>query len=404
MKLVLVPQGGPNALEDYYERAFSESKELYIVSAYLTNWRPKSQLSPRCEKFKFIVGKDFGITRKDACRQVMKWLPKKRLGDFLVALYIDGFHPKAIFWRTQNDDYYALVGSSNLSTAAFTKNHEANFYSIIDAETFANIRKWISAIEKESVIISESWLEEYVEAPRKPKAQPKKGPAQDNTAIDLSLPTPKNVQRLQEVLDNRRSQIKRFSRSRPALEKLLRDAAAKRIFSANDREAFYQQLNKLWVFGDGGSRFQGAGWERQGKGSDFSVFSRSFLKVLDSTDSDRDQVVIDEIDSLAEKNIPTRKALFSEMLCQFFPKLYFVLDSPVREWAQSTNFSPPKRASEGVRYYDLAVKLRRALSHSKGYPAKNLAELDAVIWLDSKEKKEQAEKRELKARPITQRS
>lgn len=388
MKLVLVPHDGPIVLEQYYERAFSESKELYIVSAYLTNWKPKITLNAACQKFRFIVGKDFGITRKSACRAVMRWLPKNRLGDFLVADYITGFHPKAMFWRDHNDNYYALVGSSNLSSAAFTKNHEANFYSAIDLRTFEDIRSWIETIEEESVVVSESWLNEYVEAVNKPSSGAGKAASLTTTVIDLTLPVSKNKKRLQEVLSNRRSQIREFSKNKTALEKLMRDAAKKNHSSKADNEAFYTQLNSLWGFGKGGSRFQGAGWERQGKGSDFSEFSRSFLKVIDSNESDRDQIVIEQIDRLAERKISTRGALFSEMLCQYFPKQYFVWDFPIRKWIKGTKFSAPSRATEGVRYYDLAVKLRRALSHAKKHPARNLAELDAVIWLDSEEKRE----------------
>lgn len=393
MKLVLVPHDGPSVLETYYERAFSESKELYIVSAYLTNWKHKTKLNDACQTFKFIVGKDYGITSKDACRSVMKWLPKHRLGEFLVADYINGFHPKAMFWRTQNDDYFGLVGSSNLTTAAFTRNYEANFYSAIEPKTFDEIRTWIEIIENQSVVVSEDWLAKYVEAVR--THTPKKGSKASPTiaVIELTLPIPKNKGRLQEVLENRRSQIKKFAKNKSALEKLMRNSAVKIPFSKADNSAFYQELNRLWVFGEGGSRFQGAGWERKGKDSDFSEFSRSFLRVLDAKDSDRDRVVVEQIDKLAERNVSTRKALFSEMLCQFFPKLYFVWDFPIRKWSQSTNFSPPSRATEGVRYYDLAIKLRRALSHSKGYPAKNLAELDAVIWLDSEEKKDAVAKK-----------
>jgi hypothetical protein len=382
MQLVLVPQDGPIVLGQYYERAFSESKELYIVSAYLTAWKPKTQLNAGCQRFRFIVGKDFGITRKEACRSVMKWLPKNRLGEFFVADYIDGFHPKAMFWRDWNDDCFALVGSSNLSTAAFTKNHEANFYSKIDAKTFDEAKKWIDAIESESVIVSEDWLNKYNEALRQPPDRTGKG---SSPVVNLVLPISKDRERLQQVLSNRRAQIREFAKSKSALVALMRNAARKKPPSPTDNATFYEELNKLWVFGEGGSRFQGAGWERQGKNSDFSEFSRSFLRVLDSEDSDRDQ-----IDELAEKRVPTRGALFSEMLCQFFPKKYIVLDAPIKDWVKASKFAAPAHATEGVRYFDLALKLRRALSHAANHPAKNLAELDAVIWLDSDEKKKSA--------------
>ncbi|RZU38772.1 phospholipase D-like protein [Edaphobacter modestus] len=125
-KLVLhTPESGKN-LSNHYKRAFSQGIELFVVTAYLTDWDTSLKLTPACRHFRMIVGRDFGITRKIACSKVMAWLPPKRKAEFLVADRIVGFHPKAVFWREKDRSCYALVGSSNLTLAAFNSNYEAN--------------------------------------------------------------------------------------------------------------------------------------------------------------------------------------------------------------------------------------------------------------------------------------
>jgi hypothetical protein len=46
-------------------------------------------------------------------------------------------------------------------------------------------------------------------------------------------------------------------------------------------------------------------------------------------------------------------------------------------------FTGPRGSSEGGAYIDLARKLRLALRANPAYPAKNLAELDTLIWASS---------------------
>jgi hypothetical protein len=51
-----------------YRRAFKHAVELFVVTAYLTEWDATLDLNPECHSFRMIIGKDFGITRKDACK------------------------------------------------------------------------------------------------------------------------------------------------------------------------------------------------------------------------------------------------------------------------------------------------------------------------------------------------
>jgi hypothetical protein len=87
------------------------------------------------------------------------------------------------------------------------------------------------------------------------------------------------------------------------------------------------------------------------------------------------------MDRLAELEVASRVAFFSEMLCLRFPGSYPVLNEPVWLFLKDVAFSAPRGASEGARYIYLAKTLRASLLDNPSYPAKNLAELDTVIWL-----------------------
>lgn len=92
-------------------------------------------------------------------------------------------------------------------------------------------------------------------------------------------------------------------------------------------------------------------------------------------------MVVEEIDRLKNLKVPTRRAFLSEMLCLAFPEDYPLLNRPVQTYLSDIKFKAPKGASEGSSYFDLAKKLRFSLLQNPNHPAKNLAELDAVIWL-----------------------
>ena len=105
MKLMLHAPNKPTELSASYACAFADAAEILIVNAYLTEWDKSLKLNPRCTHFRMVIGKDFGITRKAACISVMKWLPGNFKANFLVADSIDGFHPKAVFWKNTGAVY-----------------------------------------------------------------------------------------------------------------------------------------------------------------------------------------------------------------------------------------------------------------------------------------------------------
>jgi hypothetical protein len=377
MNLLLHPDED-NELSGYYQRAFGQAVELFIVTAYLTEWDDTLVLNPRCSSFRVIIGKDFGITRKAACMTVMNWLPPGRKGQFMVADMISGFHPKAVFWKEDRGDCFAIIGSSNLTRAAFETNFEANVFSLISTDEYARAKAWVKSIEKQAVAVSEDWLDQYKESipigKKKEKTRNgKKVEEVDLPLVALNLPTPRGATR---YIRSRREQLEAYEQHRAGLIDLFRRCAGEEISSAE----FYEQLPNYWSH-DLNDRLQGAGFEILGKHSDFRRLSQSYLRILGAADDDRDDVVVEEIDALKNQGVSSRGAFLSEMLCLQFPQEYPVLNYPVKEFIKVANFKAPRKASEGTRYVDLARKLRLSLLQNPNHPARNLAELDTVLWM-----------------------
>jgi HKD family nuclease len=374
--ILLHTPAGANHLSGYYERAFRDATELFIVTAFLTDWDSALRLNPGCRGFRVIIGSDFGITRKAACEKLMRWLPPKRKGQFLVADRIDGFHPKAVFWRNDRGGCFALVGSSNLTRAAFETNYEANVFSEISEADYIRGKKWVKDIEMQSVVVSEGWLKRYNEAtPSRARGGSRSGKTmqESSSLIELSLPTPRGMEKR---LEDRRKNLAKYLQHRTPLERLFRRCASGQVSS----DKFYEELHNYWSY-EVGDRMQGFGYEIKGKHSDFQALSQSFINILNATDEDRDDVVREEIDHLHDKSVPTRGAFLSEMLCLRFPTEYPVLAKPVWDYLRAVKYKSPRNSSEGSNFIFLAKALRNSLLQNPKHPAKNLAELDTVIWL-----------------------
>jgi len=373
MKLLLHSPDEECHLPQSYRRALSSAAELLIVSAYLTNWSRDVPLNPACGRFRMIVGKDFGITRKAACETVLSWLPKHHRVHFRVADQITGFHPKAVFWRGSDGKAYAIIGSSNLSAAAFESNYEANLEVEISSSEYDRAKEWVDSIAKLSVPISKDWLANYREAvvPKRPKGSPRNvGVA---PVFPIKLPKPR---RTAAAIRSRRDVLRAHRKNRKGLIDLFRQCAAE----SKSSKQFYEELPQHWG-GRVGGRLQGKGWERSGRESDFRNLSESFLRIVDARASDRDDAVVEEIDRLAAASVPTRRAFLSEMLCLEFPDRYPVLNEPVKRYLTDVKFRGTAGLSEGAKYLDLSLRLRLSLAQNPTHPAKNLAELDTVIWL-----------------------
>jgi len=264
MELLLHPTN--SQLSHHYRRAFKNAAELFVVSAYLTEWESALQLSPKCRSFRIIIGRNFGITRKKACEDVMRWLPPKRKAQFMVADQIGGFHPKAVFWKEEDGNCFALVGSSNLTQAAFKSNYEANIFLPLNRLDYEKAKKWVRSIESRSIVVSEDWLRKYKEA-RINFAR--KGVEDPGPVLAIKLPTPAGMEK---HIAQRRKALAAYDQKKVALNRLFRQCASKRISSLQ----FYEELPRYWSQKTG-DRLQGAGFEIKGKHGDFQALSRSFV-------------------------------------------------------------------------------------------------------------------------------
>jgi HKD family nuclease len=377
MKLMLHTPNAASKLSGYYRGAFDKAVELFIVTAYLTDWDASLRINQDCRAFRLIIGRDFGITRKAACQKVMNWLPAQRKRQFLVADRIGGFHPKAIFWKEASGRSFGVVGSSNMTRAAFESNYEVNTYSGLSAAEYARAREWIDEIEGYSAVVTPDWLSRYAEAQLRDGSRAgshQRGPAPGDTPLaSFSLPEPEDME---EQITGRRTQLENYQSHRNGLLRLFRRCANGEITS----EQFYEQLPRYWSW-EAGDRFQGRGWTLLGRHSDFRAVSESFLNIVRAPASSRDDVVAQEIDRLGEAKVPTRRSFLSEMLCLRFPDAYPVWNQPVDEYFRTIKLRPPRGASEGARYVYFAKTLRDALRQNRTHTARNLAELDIIFWL-----------------------
>lgn len=276
MDLILHPVDGPAALSltALYDRAISEAVELFIVSAYLTEWKPKGSIGRDSDEMSFIVGTDFGITRKNACKAVLSWLPKSMKSDFLAADRISGFHPKLVLWMTKTGECHLVLGSSNLTQAAFSSNYEANVFLTIFSDQYDYIKEWVYSIRLQCSPISEDWLESYKEADK-----PRQGPSgKKPPVIALSLPSGKDIN---EAVKRRKAQQKAFAGIQDELIELANKCAAGKISNAT----FYEDMMTLW--GHHESRLQGRGFEILGKHSGWkdTCFSLSSIVAKGSSSS-----------------------------------------------------------------------------------------------------------------------
>jgi hypothetical protein len=240
MDLVLHTPDSKSKLSRLYQQAFHNSVELFIVTAYLTAWDTSLKLKPKCRSFWLIIGKDFGITRKDACEEVMRWLAPERKGQFMVADRIGGFHPKAVIWKEADRKCFAIIGSSNLTRAAFETNYEANVFCPLSESKCLEGKKGVKTIEKQSVVVSEDWVKNYKEAVRvgggATKGHMKTG---QEALIAFALPKPRGTNK---IIDGRRKQLKVYRKNEAKLMGLFRRCAKGTISSPQ----FYADLPKYW--------------------------------------------------------------------------------------------------------------------------------------------------------------
>lgn len=375
-KILLSSPTSKNELAESYKCAINDAEELYIASAYLTNWATNVRLNSHCVNLLFLVGTDFGITRKNACKDVLKWLPKKFYGSFLAVPNMNdgGFHPKIVAWKDTQNKCHCIIGSSNLTEAAFNSNYEANVEVSISKEEFIKIRKWIEYIGKycDCQVIDDGWINQY-------KERILSGGGRNKIIKPvINLPIPDSKIYVERIMQRRESE-KLFVKIKAKLKKEMVLCSRSSI---TNRE-FWNRFWALWSKHP--SRMQGSGIQFSGKKANWRVACNSFLRIVNSPSSlgeiSLDRIVKDEIDKLRKLKNPMRGAWFSEILCHFFPDEYPLQNKPVKIYLKVNKWKPQRGLSEGGKYIDLAKKLRNAIRQNKNKNGpRNMPELDNVIY------------------------
>jgi hypothetical protein len=378
MAILLCPnEKQPRELRKVYERAFSEATEAYLATAYLTEWENQLPLGPQCGRAVVLVGTDFGLTRKRAMLNMLRWAAKNRDCLLLAMPCVAnrGFHPKLLVWKDGRGVAHVLVGSSNLSRAAFEANIEANVVMDISDDEYRCITEWLDGFADSdgSIPITEDWINHHYSEASLVRSTSQRGKVPQMLRLKLARGRSYSAH-----LKYRRRQQKAFARIAEKVERAARRCAAGKLTNA----VFWETFWRLWSRHP--SRFQGAGMERLGKSADWREACKTLVRVLDArrshtTTARLDLMVAFEIDRLRSLRVPVWRAWLSEMLCHYLPNLYPLSNGPVRKWLKAENWRGRRGTTEGQRYVELARQLRYVL-RDRPAGAMNLAELDQVIW------------------------
>jgi len=328
MKRLFLNPNDSERLMQSYRSAVTGAVELMVATAFLTEWPITTPLNKKCASLLVLVGTDFGLTRKKALRELLKWTPPEKKGNILAvpAAAEGAFHPKIIAWKEQDGGCYVLVGSSNLTSAGFQGNYEANLFQEISGAELATIRSWLRHLAENSQVISSDWIRQYKEAQRKGGGGVRRsGLLKKKHVIDLSI---RVLRKHQAMLSERRRKQESFKEIRRSLINQMKRSAEGNL----PNEKFWQAFWELW--GAHRSRFQGSGIQFKGKAANWREACASLLRVINgpSGSFDRDEVVRREIDFLKSRGNPVRGAWLSEMLCHLYPRMYPVHNKPVKKW------------------------------------------------------------------------
>lgn len=373
MKKILLNPQSSNELKKCYSKAANKSTDLLIATAFLTEWPFVDKLSQECKNILILVGTDFGLTRKRALHNLLKWIPSQMASNLLAvpSTTQGSFHPKIIAWKEKNDKYFSIIGSSNLTNAAFDKNFEVNICQEISKTEFNKIKKWLREIALDSQVITSDWISSYKESNKNNLKQRNRKSKYSGQVIDLEI---KLLKKHKKKIIERRNQQQAFEEIKKDLLILLQKSANQEISNSTFWESFWN----LWSGHK--SRFQGSGIQFSGKKANWTEACQALLSVINGPVDifDLDNIVQKEIDSLKQARNPVRGAWFSEMLCHFYPNSYPVINNPVKTWLRIKKWRPQRGSTEGSKYIELSRKLRITIKRNP--EIKNLAELDHVIW------------------------
>lgn len=388
-ELILLPDDS-SKLQKIYNVAISEAKTLIIATAFLTDWPIKVKLNNKCEDVTVLCGVGFGLTRKKALHDLLKWLPSKFKTELYASRSGSQFHPKILAWENHSGEFYLVVGSSNLSFAGVNENKEANLYARIDSDEWNKICGWIDEEVKGADLVNNEWVSQYVESTLKNK-KPKKSAEKK---IDQRIPVLKKNKRSNEHIEEHLLQMKKFNKIKSDYWKIIKECANESSSPGNEK--FYNKMYEMRVNGE--NVFQRPTWVIKCKNSNWSETCRLLVgvndlehklgKISEKNEHEFDSFLKKELDKLAKTTNPARNSWVSEQLCQLFPDHYPLSNSALIPWLRKIKLQAPRGSSFGAKYIFLTKVLRLAI-RQKESQVKNFVELDAVAWTYTNNQKKQ---------------
>ncbi len=361
-EFITFPQtiAGIGKSKDILSEVIKSADEIWWASAYLTSWPLTTNCIPKssCTSCNIVVGSDFRISRKAALQDLHKWSKKAKANVFINEA--SGFHPKTIFWKKGNK-YYALIGSSNLSVAAWSTNVELNVVINITNKEYRFLTKWFQDyVIAAWPMLDANWLEGYEESKHngKPKTDPIK-------RIDERI---KNLRVVE--LNTPRQQLRIYKKNKTKFEQLVKSCAT----AAINRDAFYETMWNLLY----DSWYGTPSWCRSCKNAIWEEACRELVKIFDSPEVERDKYVKEAIDSLLASGNPTRGAWLTEILCHHYPYSYPLLNNPIKQWIKQNKISKTSNI-DGSTYIRISAIMRNILKKNRDR-FNNLGEMDHAIW------------------------
>jgi len=146
MTLITCPQELQRALAECMGRC----SRVFIAAAWMREGFANKELLHCKRPYQAVIGTDFGMTDPTTVERVWKAAGRS---DAIRLFPATGrtFHPKLYIFEGK-DSWEVLVGSANMTAAAFTENHEAMVHLRLEpdvaADWVAEWQKWWSACDK----------------------------------------------------------------------------------------------------------------------------------------------------------------------------------------------------------------------------------------------------------------
>jgi superfamily II DNA or RNA helicase len=188
--------GRTENLYSSFKRELKAAEEIKIIVAFLKESgvkliadELKKQAFKNEAQIKIITGKYLNLTEPAAL-----YLLKDKLGDLVeLRFYQDetiSFHPKAYFIKKE-DEQVLFIGSSNISSTAFTSGVEWNYRMVDKADEVAYERfeeEFDRIFREESVLVDEKALREYAANWKRPKVEVRE------ESVEKDKPEPRGAQ------------------------------------------------------------------------------------------------------------------------------------------------------------------------------------------------------------------